>query len=225
MRTAWAAALLLGCAGMAQAQLPARLEILYEVLRNGSPVAEITGRLERSAGGYRLIETWQGKGLYALLGNAKRTSQGVLSATGARPLEFTDERSGRDTARAWFDWGANTLTMRYKGRSRTEPIPPNAQDRISFMLALALAPAGTRSLDVHLVDGRGVSHHVYEYGGRERVKTAAGEFDALKVRRSHEQERVEIWLAASLGNLPVRMLAVKEGGTSYDQVAIRISRT
>jgi len=224
MRAAWAAALLLGCAGMAQAQLPARLEILYEVLRNGSPVAEITGRLERSAGGYRLIETWQGKGLYALLGNAKRTSQGVLSATGARPLEFTDERSGRDTARAWFDWGANTLTMRYKGRSRTEPIPPNAQDRISFMLALALAPAGTRSLDVHLGDGRGVSHHVYEYGGRERVKTAAGEFDALKVLRSHEQERVEIWLAASLGNLPVRMLAVKEGGTSYDQVAIRISR-
>lgn len=208
---------------MAQAQLPARLEILYEVLRNGSAVAEITGRVEQSAGGYRLVETWQGKGLYALLGRAKRTSEGVLSAAGPRPREFTDERSGRDTARAWFDWGANTLTMRYKGRSRTEPIPPNAQDRISFMLALALAPAGTRSLDVHLVDGRGVSHHVYEYGGRERVKTPAGEFDALKVLRSRDNERVQIWLAVSLGNLPVRMLAVKDGGASYDQVAIRIS--
>jgi hypothetical protein len=216
------ALVLVAYAASAQAQLPARLEITYEVLRNGSAMAEIKGRLERGAGSYRLIETWQGKGIYALLGKAKRTSDGSLGAAGPRPREFTDERSGRDTARAWFDWSANIMTLRYKGATRSEPIPPNAQDRLSFILALSLAPPGVKSMDFNLVSGRGVSHHVYEFNGRERVRTGAGEFDALKIVRVKDNERTEIWLAAELGNLPVRMLAVRNG-TRYDQVATQIS--
>ena len=216
------ALVLVACAASAQAEPPARLEITYEVLRNGSALAEVKGRLERGAESYRLIETWQGKGIYALLGKAKRTSEGSLGAAGPRPREFTDERSGRDTARAWFDWSAKTMTRRYKGVTRSEPLPPNAQDRLSFILALALAPPGVKSMDFHLVDGRGVSHHVYEFSGRERIRTGAGEFDALKIVRVKDNERIEIWLAAQFGNLPVRMLAVRDG-TRYDQVATQVS--
>lgn len=216
------AALLLVFSGCVNADLPARLEIRYEVLRNGSRIAEITGRLEQGAGSYRLTETWHGKGIYMLLGKAKRTSEGSLGADGPRPREFTDERSGRDTARAWFDWNAKTLTLRYKGRTSREPMPAHAQDRLSFVLALSVAPAGSKSMEFALVDGRGVSYHVYEFSGRERVRTAAGEFDALKIVRGKGDERTEIWLAAQLGHLPVRMLAVKDG-TRYDQVATHIS--
>lgn len=215
--------LALAFAGCVHAQLPARLEIHYEVQRNGSTVAEITGVLEQAGGNYRLTETWKGRGLYALLGRAKRTSEGAIGADGPRPREFVDERSGRDTARAFLDWGTGTMTFRYKGRSRSEPIPPNAQDRISFMLALAVAPVGAKTGDYHLVDGRGVSHHVYEFAGRERVQTPAGTFDALKVVRGKDDERTEFWLASALGGLPVRMLAV-EKGTHWDQVATRIER-
>jgi hypothetical protein len=207
----------------AHAQVPPRLEITYDVLHNGSKVAEIVGRLESTGDSYRLTESWRGKGIYALLGRAMRTSQGKLSAAGPRPLEFVDERSGRDTARAWFDWSTNTFTMRYKGRSRTEALPPNAQDRLSFILALSLAPPGSKTGDYHLVNGRGVSHHIYEFNGRERVQTAAGEFDALKVLRGAPGERTEIWLASEVGGLPVRMLAVDKG-TRWDQVATRIER-
>ncbi len=215
--------LALALAGCARAQLPARLEITYEVLRNGSRIAEITASLEQGAGRYRLTETWRGKGIYVLLGKATRKSAGMLPGEGPRPEEFTDERSGRDTARAWFQWGANTLTMRYKGKSRSEPIPPDAQDRLSFILALALAPAGTKAMEFHLIDGRGVSRQAYEFAGRERVRTAAGEFEALRVVRGKEDGRVELWLAAVLGNLPVRMLAVENNGTRYEQLATHIS--
>jgi hypothetical protein len=41
--------------------------------------------------------------------------------------------------------------------------------------------------------------------------------------RTKDDERTEIWLAAPLGGLPVRMLAV-EKGTRWDQVATRIQR-
>jgi hypothetical protein len=214
---------LLACAAAARAELPQRLEISYELLRNGSKVAEIVGRFERAGQEYRLTESWRGRGLYALLGRAMRTSVGVLGPHGPHPLEYTDERSGRDTARAWFDWKGNVLTSRYKGKTRTEAIPPNAQDRLSFVLALSMAPKGAKSGDYHLVDGRGTSHHLYEFAGRERVQTRVGEFDALKVVRAKDGERVEIWLAPAFGGLPVRVLGI-EGDTRFDQVATRIER-
>jgi hypothetical protein len=217
--------LLLLLQASAHAQLPPRLEITYEVLRNGSAVAEIVGRFESTGNSYKLTETWRGRGVYALLGKATRTSEGILGPASVRPREFTDERSGRDTARAWFDWSKQTLTMRYKGRQRSEPIPPDAQDRLSFILALSVAPASAKAGDYHLVDGRGVSHHIYEFAGRERVQTAAGEFDARKVvRGAVGDDRTEIWLASPLGGLPVRMLAIEKGGTRWDQVATRIQR-
>jgi len=214
---------LIAFAAGAQAQLPARAEIVYEVQRNGSAMAEITALLEQADGRYKLTEKWQGRGMYALLGKATRISVGSLGANGVRPAEFTDERSGRDTARASLDWKSGTMTFRYKGRSRSESIPPNAQDRISFMLALAVAPAGAKTGDYHLVDGRGVSHHLYQFVGRERVQTPAGTFDALKVVRGPEDDRSEFWLASALGGLPVRMLAI-EKGNRWDQVATRIER-
>jgi hypothetical protein len=217
-------AFLLLFSASAHAQLPPRLEITYEVLRNGSAIAEITAALEHGNGRYRLTEKWQGRGIYVLLGKAMRTSSGIVGRESLRPTEFSDERSGRDTARVWFDWGAKTLTMRYKGKTKSEPIPPNAQDRISFMLALALAPADAKTADFHLVDGKGVSHHIYTFGRRERVSTPAGGFDARVVGRGSDDERLEIWLAAALGYLPVRMLVVEKNGTRFDQVAVRIQR-
>src|SRR4029079_7700242 len=85
------------------AEPPPRSEITYTLLRDGSTMAEVTERLEYSAGNYQLTETWKGKGFYALLGSARRQSVGTIENGVLRPREFFDERSGRDTARAWFD--------------------------------------------------------------------------------------------------------------------------
>ena len=206
----------------AHAELPARMQIIYEVQRNGRAMAEISAALECANGRYSLTEKWQGRGIYMLLGKATRSSSGSVAGSVLRPREFVDERSGRDTARAWFDWGAKTLTMVYKGNVKSGPLPPNAQDRISFVLAMAIAPAGTKAMDFFLVDGKGTSHHVYDFDARERVATPAGEFDALKIERVTEDRRLEIWLATSLGNMPVRMLVTEADGTRYDQVATRV---
>jgi hypothetical protein len=148
-----------------------------------------------------------------------------MVATGPRPLEFTDERSGRDTQRVWFDWRAKTITRRYKGDERTEPLPAGTQDRLSFLLALSYLSQKGGPVSLYIADARGMSHHTYRLNGRERLKTPAGEFDAVKlIRRKDEGDVSEMWLATELGYLPVRILIVEEDGTRYEHVATRILR-
>jgi hypothetical protein len=221
-----AISLLFPLTGFAQgAALPVRVEIEYDLKRNGKTVAEILERLEHGNGIYQMTETWKGKGIYALLGRAKRTSAGLFGPDGPRPREYTDERSGRDTQRVWIDWNANTITRRYKGPPRTEPVPPDAQDRLSFLLALTFHSPKGQPISFHVVDGRGMSRHTYKPDGRERLATPAGEFDTLKVVRRNEGsgEVAEIWLAADRGYLPVRIVVTENDGTRYEHVITRIS--
>src|SRR6267142_1123308 len=197
--------LLISLAGIAAAEPPPRLEMVLTMTRNGSTMAEVTERLEYAGGNYQLTETWKGKGIYALLGSARRVSQGSIEQGTLRPREFFDERSGRDTARAWFDWKAQTLTMQYKGNRASEPLPPNAQDRLSFLFALSLVPGKADSVSYTIADGKGLSRHTYKIQGSERVKTPAGEFDAVKAtRQGEDRERAELWLASARNHIPVR---------------------
>jgi hypothetical protein len=217
--------LLISVAVSAQAEPPRQLEIVFTMSRNGSAMAEVVERLEYVQGNYKLTETWKGKGLYALLGSARCVSQGSLAEGSLRPREFFDERSGRDTARAWFDWNAKTLTMQYKSNKASEPLPPNAQDRLSFLFALSLVPGKADTVSYTIADGKGLSRHVYRVVGRERIRTPLGEFDTVKMaRQGDERETAELWLAAERAFIPVRLLVVEKDGTRYEQLATRISQ-
>ena len=211
---------------VAAAEPPARLEITFVASRNDSPMAEIVERLEYSKGNYTLTETWKGRGIYALLGSARRVSQGTIEKNVLKPREFFDERSGRDTARAWFDWKAQTLTMQYKGNKGVEALPPNAQDRLSFLFALSLLPGSkSDSVSYSIADGKGLSRHTYKLAGRERIKTPVGEFDTVKAaRQGDDKETAEVWLAPQYGYIPIRLLVVDKDGTRLEQVPTRISQ-
>src|SRR5262245_27681624 len=93
---------------------PAKIEIAFEMTRNGSAMAETVEQLQHAGGRYELVETLTGKGGFFWMGSIKRTSRGEISARGSRPLEFSDERTGRPAARAWFDWDAKILSMEYR---------------------------------------------------------------------------------------------------------------
>lgn len=218
--------LLVSFASVAAAEPPARLEITFVASRNDSPMAEIVERLEYSKGNYTLTETWKGRGIYALLGSARRVSQGTIEKNVLKPREFFDERSGRDTARAWFDWKAQTLTMQYKGSKGTEPLPPGAQDRLSFLLALSLLPGGNaKTVNYSIADGKGLSRHTYTLMGREKIKIPVGEFEAVKVaRNSDPNESAELWLAPQYAYIPLRLLVIEKNGDRFDQVATKISQ-
>lgn len=198
-------------ASAALAAPPQRVEVAYELARNGLALADITHRLEHDGRTYKLTEHWKGRGLLALKGDATRTSEGAIAADGLRPLRFEDRRSGRDARQVQFDPAAKLPTL-------------EQQDQLSFIWTFAFAPPA-REVAVSVADGKHVSHYRYEPAGRERVKTPAGEFDALKFvkkRERPEDKATEVWITADR-RIPVRILIVDKNGTRVDQVAARIA--
>jgi hypothetical protein len=213
-------------AAQAQSSPPAQVEIAYRMLRDGSHVVDVVTRLEHDAKSYSLSETWHGRGIYALLGEARRTSRGRIVHGGLRPDEFLDQR-GRDAwGEARFDWRAKTVTLRHKGESRQEPLDKPVEDRLSALFNFAFRFPATRPFTLYTTDGRGISTNVYDVAGHERLATPAGEFDALKLvkRKDAPDDRsTEIWLAADRHLLPIKVVVVEKDGERLEQLAERLS--
>ena len=215
--------LLISIAGAVHAAPPARIEVAYEMSRDGSVLADVVEVLEHGGGRYQITETSKGRGVYGLLGGMKRTSRGLVDAAGVRPLEYIDERPGWRDSRAWFDWQNRTVTTQHKEVRRTLPMPSEAQDRLSFLFAFSLFPPKEKSVTYGIVDSKGISSQLYRIAGREKLKTPIGEFDTLKLVRSRDNESAEIWLASQLGNFPVRVVVVYKDGKRLEQMVVRVS--
>lgn len=202
----------LSFASAAAAVPPQRVEIGYEIARDGSVLAEVRQRLEHDGRSYRLTEAWKGKGMLSLRGEATRVSQGDVAADGLRPRKFEDQRAGRETRQAEFDPSARTATLL-------------RQDQLSLIWTFAFAPPRD-AVTASVSDGKRVTSYTYQAAGRERVKTPAGDFDALKLvkRRVNPQDKAtEIWLAVDRQYIPVRILVIDKDGTRLDQLATKIS--
>ena len=129
---------------------------------------------------------------------------------------LSDRRPRRDLATARFSWKERTLVQQFRGAPRTEPMPPNAQDRLSLVFAPAFKVPGKGPLDFHVADGKGVAHYVFEIAGRERLRVPAGEFDALHlVKRDDDGRATEWWLDAGRAYLPLRVLVVRKDGDLF----------
>ena len=212
------------CAG-AHAAPPAKVEIDYDVLRNGSAMAEVVDRFQHDDKTYRVVEQVHGKGILALLGGITRTSSGTLGSGALRPLDYSDVRTGRDPVYAKFDWAGKRLKLEANGRTRIQPMPAHAQDKLSMLYAFAFNIPDSRPVTINAADGKGVSKYVFDSAGMQRIRTPAGQFDALRLVKRKEgpdDHGTEIWLARDRGYLPIRILVTDKDGTRVDQVVTRI---
>jgi Protein of unknown function (DUF3108) len=214
---------------VASAAPPQRVTLHYDVSQNGMTVVEATETLEHNGRSYRIQSEWQGKGLFALSarGKATRSSQGAIDARGLAPREFRDQRGDGPLEVARFDWAKKVLTREREGRTETEPLPEGTQDRLTLAYGFAFAPpaSGGGEFSVHIADARGLSRNRYAIAGREMLKTAAGEFEALKLVKQREpgdDRSTEIWFALKRDYLPLRVLVIEKDGTRRDQIVTRI---
>ena len=158
------------------------------------------------------------------LGARTQTSAGTLTSAGLRPQRFADR--SRSEQAAHFDYAAGQVT--FSANTPTVALVAGAQDRLSVFIQLGALlaaapesyPSGTR-ISMATVGARSADVWAFTVEGAEALDLPAGTITALKLqrlpRRDHDyDQKAELWLAPSLGYLPVRIRITQANGDFAD---------
>jgi hypothetical protein len=158
-----------------------------------------------------------------LLGSRVQTSQGQLVATGLQPERFGDK--SRSERAAHFDRSQNRI--RFSNNAPDAELLPGAQDRLSVFLQLAgllnsrpEAYAAGQSIDIPVAGTSGSEIWRFQVQDLTSLDLPAGSLIArhlVREPREPRDTRVDIWLAPSLGHLPVRIRLRQDSGDVVDQ--------
>jgi hypothetical protein len=141
------------------------------------------------------------------------TSTGTLDTHGLAPLRYTDWRARRSTSAANFQRDKGKIT--YSGPQVEIPLPPGAQDRVSWMVQIGAvlnaepqhaAPGGRIAFFVSGAQGD-ADLWTFRYVGIESVTTRLGALRAVRFTREPRKtydRQVDVWLAPDRQHLPVR---------------------
>ncbi|HQS33145.1 DUF3108 domain-containing protein [Polaromonas sp.] len=157
------------------------------------------------------------------LGSRSLASTGQVDADGLAPSRFADK--SRNEVAAHFEPDKGLVT--FSANTPSVPWIKGAQDRVTVFLQLAgmLAanpaafPAGA-SISLYTVGPRSADVWTFVVEGDEAISLPAGDMATLKLSRKPRGEydqKVEIWLAPSLGYLPVRSKITQSNGDFVDQ--------
>ncbi len=127
-----------------------------------------------------------------------------------QPLKFRGDDGGESTDRDValdFDWQRGHVT----GTAENEPVdlavPADVQDPMSVQIAqMHAAATGKVPVRLRSIDKNRVKDYDFTHEGREKLKTALGELDTeiFESRRPGSNRVIRLWMAPSLGYLPVR---------------------
>jgi hypothetical protein len=158
-----------------------------------------------------------------LLGSRVQTSQGQLVDTGLQPERFADK--SRSERAAHFDRSQNRI--RFSNNASDAELLPGAQDRLSVFLQLAgllnarpEAYAAGQSIDIPVAGTSSSETWRFQVQGLASLDLPAGSLIArhlVREPREPRDTRVDIWLAPSLGHLPVRIRLTQDNGDVVDQ--------
>jgi hypothetical protein len=159
-----------------------------------------------------------------LIGSRVRTSRGKLTADGLQPIRFSDKY--RSEVAAHFDHVKQRVT--FSANTPDVSLLPAMQDQLSVFIQLGAMlggaperyPAGTK-IKFETIGPRAPETWLITIEGEEKLNLPGGEISAIRLSRGTQREfdqKAELWLAPSLGYLPVRIKLTERNGDFVDQV-------
>jgi hypothetical protein len=158
-----------------------------------------------------------------LLGSRVQTSRGQITAQGLAPRRFSDKI--RSEVAAHFERDKGKII--FSANTPDEQLLPGAQDQLSIFVQLAALlathperyPPGT-FIETQSVGARFAEIWRIRVEGPELLQLPGGEQATLKLVHTPADEnavKVELWLARSVGMLPVRIRLSQSNGDYIDQ--------
>jgi hypothetical protein len=201
---------------------PQKITAVYSVTKNGQPFATIVETFRQQEGRYYIDSVTEGIGVYSLFGKRRMVSNGDVTAQGLRPVHF-EQQLGDDERKALsvdFDWSANSMVTKAKGRISNTPLSEGTQDLLSYTYQFMFRPlqAGENSLSV--TTGKKLRVYQYKIADKDvNVETAAGTFKTIRLTSSAADgnENKVLWLGVDKHNILVRLSMKGEKGTRVEQ--------
>lgn len=157
-----------------------------------------------------------------LLGSIVQTSTGRVSPTGLAPDRFSDKRRSEKSA----EFDHTTQRIRYSNNARIDPLLAGAQDQVSISLQLAgllnANPQYTQGQTISLPVSGASSSETWRFdiGPEATLNLPAGPMLTRILTRQPRHggdKKIQIWLAPTLENLPVRIRISESNGDFIDQ--------
>lgn len=211
-------ATLIALPGQAElAPFVAAYEVKYANFEAGRSTLRLTPA--QGTGQWRMESTADATGLARLVAGGTLTQVSTVEVRGERvqPLRFSfnDGMSRVDEdIDLTFDWRGRRVRGAAKGEPVDLELVADLQDMVSVQLRVMLAlQAGNMPASLPLIDGNRIKTYRYTEVRRERLKTAAGEYDTVVYESTREgSDRVtRSWLAPELGYLTVQMEQERRG--------------
>ena len=165
-----------------------------------------------------------------LVGSFVWSSAGQVNAQGLAPTRFAEKK--RTEVAAHFESDKGQIV--FSANTPSAPWIKGAQDRATVFIQMAGMLAGDpsafptgSSLSLYTVGPRSADVWTFVVEPVEVVSLPAGDMPALKLIRKPRDEydnKVELWLAPSLGYLPVRSKVTQADGAFVDQQLSDVKR-
>jgi hypothetical protein len=159
-----------------------------------------------------------------LLGSRTQTSSGQLGREGLMPTRFGDKTRSELAVHFQRDKGV----ISFSANAPEVPLLKGAQDRLSVVLQLSALFAGDPTryplgtmLSFQTVSQREAEVWQFKVDNEETLSLPYGDLPSIKLLRTPRRDfdqRIELWLAPSLGYLPVRLRITNANGDFVDQL-------
>lgn len=220
-------ALLLAHAAPAFA-LPNEITAEYKLTSHGVPIGRVTETYVRKGDTYAINSVTRSEGALKVFLDDELTleSAGKVGAEGLKPLRFGQRRArdGRRDIEATFDWDRGVMVSRFRSETSDVPLPPQTQDRLSFMYQFMYLESGAGPMAVTMSNGRKVEKYSYRLVDEVRLATPAGDFETRHYARvtSGKESNAEVWLAKDRFNFPVRVIFDDPRGLRLEQTLVAL---
>jgi hypothetical protein len=182
----------------------------------GTSVLELT-RKGPTEFTYKSSNTARGLFRLALPDTITQVSNFSIANGQVVPSTYVGDDGSSDTSRdvsLKFDWEARKVTGVAENKPVDLPLIPGVQDGLSVQIALMCAlAAGEAPQSFKMIDKDEIKEYQYTHEGAEKVDTPVGKLDTVIYRsqKAGSSRATRLWIAPSLGYLPVRAEQAKNG--------------
>ena len=202
----------------------------YQVFRNGSALGNATVKLSAAGNSrWELSSDTIGTGIAAIAG-VEIVERSVLRWNGGRPetmdYSFNQKAGFKNKQRSIrVNAQSNIIDSRDREKSYTLKYQPGVLDRHAVTVAVMqdLAQGKSGDLLYSVADRDELQTHAYRVVGNEKMQTALGPLNSIKVQRIRQNSNgrvTTLWLAADRQFVPLRIEQKESDG---DTIEMRIT--